>query len=202
MGDPLVDGVATASFDAPSLIEGAALAGTSWSCRPRSWSTCTRQACGCASIPTSTPNRCRRPRGSRAGRKPCRAAAPERRVRGIPRTDGGGRFWQHVLEAQRLGRTAVWRIRCGTTPAIRIRQSTEPGRSKPHPPRRGAAGRGGRAGGLGEASGPSGCATPIPTATRSTWCRARRRREDRDADWQAVFKRDGVLPRRSPTQTA
>ena len=59
----VVDGVATAWFDAPSLIEGAALAGRIVELSAEIVVDLARQACGCASTQTSTPRRCRRPRG-------------------------------------------------------------------------------------------------------------------------------------------
>jgi hypothetical protein len=77
----VVDGVATAWFDAPSLIEGAALAGRvvqlsaeivvdlrATGLRVRLDSDEHAEAVSAAA-------------GSRAGREPCRAAAAERRVR-------------------------------------------------------------------------------------------------------------------------
>ena len=83
--------------------------------------------------------------GSRAGREPCRAAAPERRVR-IREPDCG----EAVLAAR--ARLRAWGgRRFGGSVAARPRD-TDPAvdgaaaASKPHPPRRGAAGRGGRAG--------------------------------------------------------
>ena len=59
----VVDGVATAWFDAPSLIEGAALAGRIVDLSAEIVVDLRATACGCASTQTSTPTRCRRPRG-------------------------------------------------------------------------------------------------------------------------------------------
>ncbi len=99
--------------------------GASWSCRLRSWSTCARQACGCASTQTGTPKRCRRRRG----------------VSGWPRTPAVLQHPSVVIEAAKpLAVRRFWRraLDCAPgedggladplrrDPAIRIRQSTEP----------------------------------------------------------------------------
>ena len=59
----VLDGVATAWFDAPSLTEGAALAGRVVELSAETVVDVRATGCGCASTPTSTPRRCRRPRG-------------------------------------------------------------------------------------------------------------------------------------------
>ena len=83
--------------------------------------------------------------GSRAGREPCRAAAPERRVR-IREPVGGAavlaaRAGLRAWAGQRFGGSVAARPR-DPDPAVERATAV----AKPHPPRRGAAGRGGRAG--------------------------------------------------------
>ena len=198
----VVDGVATAWFDAPSLIEGAALAGRivelsaeivvdlrATGMRVRLDSDEHAEAVSTAA------------RGSRAGREPCRAAAPERRVR-IREPDCGEAASGSACSTTRLGRTAVWRIRCGATPRYGSGSRRSRGRFETAStstwcgrPRRSSR----RV--LVRHPDRSGSATPTPTATRSTWCRATALGERiGTADWQAVFSAMTCYRTSSPTQ--
>ena len=170
----VLDGVATAWFDAPSLIEGAALAGRivelsagivvdlrATGMRVRLDSDEHAEAVSAAARdlglaanpavlqPVSVVFESAHPRGEAV-------LAARARLRAW----GGRRFGGSVAARP-----------CDTDPAVDRATAV----AKPHPPRRGAAGRGGRAGeSWGRHRDRSGSVTPTPTATRSTWCRARR----------------------------
>ncbi len=141
----VVDGVATASFDAPSLIEGAALAGR-----------IVELSAEIVVDLRTTGMRVRLDSDEHA--EAVSAAARDLGLAANPAVlqhlsvvfESANptvvrRFWRRVLDYA-PGRTAVWRIRSArprdTDPAVDGATAA----SKPHPPRRGAAGRGGRAG--------------------------------------------------------
>ena len=190
----VVDGVATAWFDAPSLIEGAALAG--------------RIVELSAEIVVDL-----RATGMRVclyldeHAEAVSAAALDLGLAANPAVlqhlsivfESANptvvrRFWQRG-STTRLGRTAVWRIRCGATPRYGSGSRRSRGRFETAStstwcgrPRRSSR----RV--LVRHPDRSGSATPTPTATRSTWCRARRSARGSDSRLAGGVQRDGVLP--------
>ena len=132
--------------------------------------------------------------GSRAGREPCRAAAPERRARVREPVCG-----EAVLAARARLRSSGGR-RSGGSVAARPRDADPAvdratAVAEPHPPRRGAAGCGGRAGGSGRGIG---TVRGLPHRRRRQRGRPgagrRARRDDRDSRLAGGVQRDGVLP--------
>ena len=141
----VIDGVATAWFDAPSLIEGAALAGR-----------IVELSAEIVVDLRATGMRVRLDSDEHA--EAVSAAARDLGLAANPAVlqhlsvvfesanpTEVRRFWQRALDYA-PERTAVWRIRCGSTPRYGSGSRRSPAASEPHPPRRGAAGRGGRAG--------------------------------------------------------
>ncbi len=197
----VVDGVATAWFDAPSLIEGAALAG-------RVVELSAEIVVDLRSDRHAGAPRLRRARrggvggraGSRAGREPCRVAAPERRVR-IREPDRG----EAVLAARARLRAWGGRRFGGSVrrdPAIRIRQSTEPRplRNRIHLDVVRPAAAVEQAS-LGEASGPFGVCHTDPDGNEVDLVPGQALGERiGTADWQAVFSAMACYRTTSPTQ--
>lgn len=170
----VIDGVATAWFDAPSLFEGAALAGRIVELSP-----------GIAVDLRTTGVRVRLDSDEHA--EAVSAAARDLGLAAKPAVlqhlsvvfesadpSAVRRFWHRVLDyAPTEDGGLVDPLR--RDPAIRIRQSTGPRplRNRTHLDVVRPAAAVEQAS-PGEASGPYGSVTPTPTATRSTWCRVRR----------------------------
>ena len=171
----VLDGVATAWFDAPSLIEAVAVGRAHRRSvgRDRGRRAGDRRSgapCFARSRHGGVGGRAR----SRAVREPCRAAAAERRVR-VREPDRRESVLAALCSTTCPGPTAVWWIRCGATPRYgsgsrltharsgTASTSTWCGRHRQSSGRTSV-----------RRSGRTGCVTPTPTATRSTWCRATR----------------------------
>jgi hypothetical protein len=140
-----VDGVATAWFDAPSLIEGAALAGRivelsaeivvdlrATGMRVRLDSDEHAEAVSAAALDLGL--------AANTAVLQHLSVVFESANPTVVR-----RFWQRVLDYA-PGQDGGLAIRCGATPRYGSGSRRSSGRFEPHPPRRGAAGRGGRAG--------------------------------------------------------
>ena len=197
----VVDGVATAWFDAPSLIEGAALAGRIVELSAEIVVDLHRdRRAGAPRLRRARRGGVGGHAGSRAGREPCRAAAPERRVR-IREPDCG----EAVLAAR--ARLRAWGGRrfggsVAARPAIRIRQSTEPRplRNRIHLDVVRPAAAVEQAS-LGEASGPFGVCHTDPDGNEVDLVPGDALGERiGTADWQAVFSAMACYRTTSPTQ--
>ena len=186
----VIDGVATAWFDAPSLIEGAALAGRivelsaeiavdlrATGLRVRLGSDEHAEAVSAGSA------------RSRAGPEPSRAAAPERRVRVREAVEGVRLFWQRVLDYA-PGEDGELADPLRRDPAIRIRQSTEPLplRNRIHIDGRVRPAAAVERANLGEASGPFGVRHTDPDGNEVDLVPGGALDEGSETvDWQAVF---------------
>lgn len=141
----VVDGVATAWFDAPSLVEGAAGRAHRRAVGRDGGRPARDRHAGAPRLPRARRGGVGGRAGSRAGREPCRAPALERRVRIREPVCGeavlAARARLHAWGGRRSGGSVAARPRA-TDPAVDRATAV----AKPHPPRRGAAGRGGRAG--------------------------------------------------------
>ncbi len=197
----VVDGVATTWFDAPSLVEGAALAGR-----------IVELSAEIVVDLRATGVRVRLDSDEHA--EAVSAAARDLGLAANPAVlqhlsvvfesanpTAVRRFWQRC-STTRLGRTAVWRIRCGATRRYGSGSRRSRGRFETAStstwcgrPRRSSR----RV--LVRHPDRSGSATPTPTATRSTWCQATALGEGiGTADWQAVFSAMACYRTTSPTQ--